>query len=87
MFRGVFPKHIYVCPSAQARLASNVVNSILTPIYRRPFCVLKNIAICPTTECIVAYQVYALDVPNKQIGSTALHVLESQFSKFQNFPT
>ncbi len=43
---------------------------------------------------LCCYQVYAFDVPklsmsydNKQIGSTVLHVLENQSSKFQNFPT
>ena len=89
----MLPKHIYVCPLRQASYVLYVVNSILTS--KAPFLCPKHIAICPTTRCIVAcYQVYALDVSklsmsydNRQIGSTVLHVLESQFSKLQNFPT
>ena len=45
----------------------------------------------PVYSC---YQIYSLDVPKlfmsfdiKHIGSTVLHALESQFSKFQNFST
>ena len=81
---------IYVCPLTEA---SYVINSILTP--NAPFLCSKHIAICPTIRCIYScYQVYALDVPklcmsydNKQIGSTLLHLLESQFSSPSMLPT
>ena len=55
---------------------------------KAPLLCPKLIAICLTTGFIVAHQVYALDVPklfmsykNKPIGSTVLHVLDSQLSK------
>ena len=60
---------------------------------RRPFCVLNILGFAQQQDVYSCYQVYALDVPklfmsndNKHIGCTVLHVLESQFLKFQNFP-